>query len=343
MAWFKITQFRDFIGEPVPAKKYKGLLNVLQRLNAIDPQLAPLEVRQTLYTFVRPGNPYASQPAPAVVDNLGRARGKGKRKTSSAVVFLVEGGGKIFVNGKDLMHAFPRLHDRESATWPLRCTQRLDKYNAWVVVRGGGVTGQAESTTLALARALLVHEPGLKPTLRKGTFVRALFVRKCERFVYWRAFSSLLICPRYSWCYYGRCTARGEKEARSRQGPQDAYLGQEVKIVSFPLVLYFLSCIMFLLWRIRLRLLDISPALVSIHCILLAVVAKFQLRCRFECHLCHTDLLKHGIRYNTHKLRKFARTAVLLPDFEIQVRNLGSTSHQYGSCDQTCPVESTLP
>ncbi|KAE8144788.1 ribosomal protein S5 domain 2-type protein [Aspergillus avenaceus] len=180
MAWFKLTQFRDFVGESVPTKKYKNLVKILQRLNRIDPKLMPGEVRKTLTQFLRPGNPYANKPTPATVDEMGRSRGKGKRKTSSAVVHLVEGEGEVMVNGKTLIEAFPRLHDRESATWPLRCTSRLDKYNVWASVRGGGVTGQAEATTLALARALLVHEPGLKPVLRKAGVI-TVDARRVER------------------------------------------------------------------------------------------------------------------------------------------------------------------
>jgi small subunit ribosomal protein S9 len=180
MAWFKLAQFRDFVGEPVPTKKYKSLVKILQRLNRIEPALLPGEVRDTLKTFLRPGNPYGNKPAPAAVDEMGRARGKGKRKTSSAVVHLVEGEGEVMVNGKTLTEAFPRLHDRESATWPLRCTSRLDKYNVWATVRGGGVTGQAEAITLALARALLVHEPALKPILRKAGVI-TVDARRVER------------------------------------------------------------------------------------------------------------------------------------------------------------------
>ncbi|KAL1863813.1 37S ribosomal protein S9, mitochondrial [Paecilomyces lecythidis] len=180
MAWFKLAQFRDFVGEPVPTKKYKNLIKILQRLNRIDPALAPDEVRSTLNTFLRPGNPYANKPVPATVDEMGRARGKGKRKESSAVVYLVEGEGEVMVNGKNLIDVFPRLHDRESALWPLRCTQRLDKYNVWATVKGGGVTGQAEAITLAVARALMVHEPALRPVLRRVGVI-TVDARRVER------------------------------------------------------------------------------------------------------------------------------------------------------------------
>ncbi|TPR02868.1 Elongation factor 1 gamma, conserved domain family protein [Aspergillus niger] len=159
MAWFKLLQFRDAVGEPVPTKKYKGLIKLLQRLNRIDPKVAPEEVRTALNFFLRPGNPYGNKPAPRT---------------------LVEGEGEVLVNGKTLNEAFPRLHDRESAVWPLRCTSRLDKYNVWATVRGGGVTGQAEAITLAVARALLVHEPALKPILRKAGVV-TVDARRVER------------------------------------------------------------------------------------------------------------------------------------------------------------------
>jgi small subunit ribosomal protein S9 len=92
----------------------------------------------------------------------------GKRKSSVATVSLVEGTGEVIINGKTLAQVLPRIHDRESALWPLKVTDRLDKYNAFVTAEGGGLTGQAESITLALARALIVQEPALKPALRKG-------------------------------------------------------------------------------------------------------------------------------------------------------------------------------
>jgi small subunit ribosomal protein S9 len=80
----------------------------------------------------------------------------------------VEGTGEILVNGKTLSEVFGRVHDRESAVWALMVTDRIDKYNIWALVEGGGTTGQAEALTLAVAKGLLAHEPALKPALRKG-------------------------------------------------------------------------------------------------------------------------------------------------------------------------------
>lgn len=247
MAWFKLAQFRDFVGEPVPMKKYKSLLKILQRLNRIQPEMVPDEVRSVLNKFLRPGNPYAVQNVPRTVDENGRARAKGKRKESTAVVQLVEGEGEVIVNGKSLVEAFQRVHDRESALWALRCTQRLDKYNAWITVKGGGVTGQAEAITLAIARALLLHEPGLKPALRKGkSFLWMCFPVAADVFV-------------SSWCHYRRCPTRGEEEAGSCQGAQNAYLGQAVKMGSCAKRCFFyLSCIIYQPWQLERQFCSIS-------------------------------------------------------------------------------------
>lgn len=121
--------------------------------------------------FMRPGNPYERPPDRATLDEYGRAVGRGRRKESSARVFLVEGEGEVMINGKSLVSVFPRFHDRESVIWALKVTQRVDKYNVWALVRGGGVTGQAEAITLALGKALMVHEPALKPVLRRGELI----------------------------------------------------------------------------------------------------------------------------------------------------------------------------
>ncbi|KAJ5242190.1 37S ribosomal protein S9 [Penicillium citrinum] len=180
MAWFKLKQFREYVGEQVPVKKYKSLVKILQRLNRIQPDMVPGEVRSVLDSFLRPGNPYAQTREPPELDENGRARAKGKRKESKAVVHLVEGEGEVLVNGKSIVEAFPRVHDRESALWALRSTQRMDKYNVWVTVRGGGVTGQTEAVTLAIARALMVHEPGLKPVLRRAGVI-TVDARRVER------------------------------------------------------------------------------------------------------------------------------------------------------------------
>jgi len=140
----------------------------LTRLNKIHPRICPKEVKQVLSNFRRPGAEEIQKAKPGTIDEYGRSVGIGRRKESSAKVYLVEGTGEVLVNGRSLVQSFPRTHDRESALWALKITERMDKYNVFALVSGGGVTGQAESITLALAKALLVHEPALKPALRRA-------------------------------------------------------------------------------------------------------------------------------------------------------------------------------
>jgi small subunit ribosomal protein S9 len=168
------------VNEPVKTQRYYRILDLLQRLNRIHPSLMPDEVRQTMQRFKKAAQPEDVKPKPGVIDELGRAKGVGRRKTSSAVAWVVEGEGEVLVNGKTLAQFFSRLHDRESAVWALKATQRLDKYNVFALVKGGGVTGQAEALTLAVAKAVMVHEPALKPALRRAGCVTR-DPRKVER------------------------------------------------------------------------------------------------------------------------------------------------------------------
>jgi ribosomal protein S9 len=169
-SWVKLTQYKSQIKEFISPRKFSELLLLLKRLNRIQPNLQPQRVLNALDLFRRPGAVVAQKPRPKTLDEDGRSHALGRRKESSAKVYLVEGSGEVLVNSKSIIDAFPRLHDRESALWPLKVTARMNKYNVFALARGGGVTGQAESITLALARALLVHEPALKPTLRRGQF-----------------------------------------------------------------------------------------------------------------------------------------------------------------------------
>jgi small subunit ribosomal protein S9 len=168
VAWKTIEQYRIMTNEPVKTARYHRMLQVLRRLNCIHPTLMPDEVVQAMLRYKKPNQPGDIEPKPGVIDELGRSKGVGRRKTSSAVAWLVEGEGEVLVNGKSLSQFFGRLHDRESAVWALKATSRLDKYNVFALVQGGGVTGQAEAMTLAVAKSLLVHEPALKPALRRG-------------------------------------------------------------------------------------------------------------------------------------------------------------------------------
>ncbi|OAA77382.1 37S ribosomal protein S9 [Akanthomyces lecanii RCEF 1005] len=180
MPWLKLEAMRRELGESIKASHFSQVMRVVRRLHCIEPSLAPDEVKAAVARFTKPVNALLNVARPLTVDRFGRAVGVGRRKTSTARAFVVEGTGEILVNGKTLSEAFGRVHDRESAVWALMSTGRLDKYNIWALVEGGGTTGQAEAMTMAVAKGLLAHEPALKPALRKaGCITRD--PRKVER------------------------------------------------------------------------------------------------------------------------------------------------------------------
>ena len=178
VAWKTVAQYRLLVGEPVRSAKYHLILQVLKRLNQIHPQMMPKELKEAMRPYKRDVDPYANVPNPGTIDDCGRSYGIGRRKSSSAKVYLVQGNGEVLVNGKSINAVFGRVHDRESALWALKATGRMNKYNVWALVTGGGTTGQAESVMLGAAKALMVHEPSLKPALRRGTRLQSLFENK---------------------------------------------------------------------------------------------------------------------------------------------------------------------
>ncbi|KAI1849553.1 hypothetical protein JX265_013618 [Neoarthrinium moseri] len=179
-AWRTKEQYRLAIGEHVKGRDYAECMKLVKRLNQIHPDLMPAEVLAGLAPFKREVNFYLNKPKVLPIDRFGRSHAVGKRKSSIAQAWVVEGTGEVLVNGKPLSDAFGRIHDRESAVWALKSTERIDKYNVWAKVQGGGTTGQAEALTLAIAKALCVHEPALKNPLRRaGCITRD--PRKVER------------------------------------------------------------------------------------------------------------------------------------------------------------------
>jgi len=97
--------------------------------------------------------------------------GIGRRKASTARVRVMSGSGEFIVNEKPLTEYFPRLGDMETILGPLEAVGQRDSLDVSVLVKGGGVTGQADAVQLGLARALMKMDPDLKPTLRKAGFL----------------------------------------------------------------------------------------------------------------------------------------------------------------------------
>ena len=97
--------------------------------------------------------------------------GTGRRKSSAARVFLRPGSGSIIVNSKTLDTFFGRETARMIVRQPLELTQNVDKFDAYVTVEGGGITGQAGAIRLGIARALVEYNAELKTDLRKAGFM----------------------------------------------------------------------------------------------------------------------------------------------------------------------------
>ena len=97
--------------------------------------------------------------------------GTGRRKSSTARVFLRKGSGNITVNGRPLDEFFGRETARMIVRQPLEVTGFADTFDVLVTVEGGGISGQAGAIRLGLARALVEYDETLKPALRKAGFM----------------------------------------------------------------------------------------------------------------------------------------------------------------------------
>ncbi|GIU82176.1 MAG: 30S ribosomal protein S9 [Acidobacteria bacterium] len=97
--------------------------------------------------------------------------GTGRRKTSTARVFLRPGSGKIEVNGRKFEEYFPNETLRMIIRQPLRLTDTLDKFDIYVNVRGGGISGQSGAVRHGITRALLEYNPDFRPILKKAGLI----------------------------------------------------------------------------------------------------------------------------------------------------------------------------
>ncbi len=106
--------------------------------------------------------------------------GTGRRKSSSARVFMKRGSGNIIVNGRPLDQYFGRETARMVVRQPLELVDAADGFDIKVTVRGGGITGQAGAIRHGITRALIAYDETLKRPLRQAGFVTR-DARKVER------------------------------------------------------------------------------------------------------------------------------------------------------------------
>jgi small subunit ribosomal protein S9 len=97
--------------------------------------------------------------------------GTGRRKTSTARVFLRPGTGTIQINKKSIEVYFGRETARMVVRQPLELTESLEKFDVIVNVKGGGGSGQAGAIRHGITRALMQYDETLRPALRAAGYV----------------------------------------------------------------------------------------------------------------------------------------------------------------------------
>ena len=97
--------------------------------------------------------------------------GTGRRKTSTARVFITTGSGNITVNNRSLDEYFGREVARMIVRQPLEATDNLETFDVKVTVKGGGSFGQAGAIRHGLTRALMAYDEANRPTLRAAGYV----------------------------------------------------------------------------------------------------------------------------------------------------------------------------
>jgi small subunit ribosomal protein S9 len=91
----------------------------------------------------------------------------GRRKTSTARVYLTEGTGNITINSRNSSDYFKKETLLNQIFEPLKAIDMSDKFDVKVNVEGGGFTGQVGAIKLGISRAILKYDASLKPSLKK--------------------------------------------------------------------------------------------------------------------------------------------------------------------------------
>ena len=97
--------------------------------------------------------------------------GTGRRKTSTARVFLRPGTGTVTINQRSLEDYFGRETARMIVMQPLELTETKETFDVYVTVAGGGGFGQAGAIRHGITRALMEYDETLRPTLRQAGYV----------------------------------------------------------------------------------------------------------------------------------------------------------------------------
>lgn len=106
--------------------------------------------------------------------------GTGRRKSSTARVFIKPGSGNISINGRSIEEFFGRPTLRMIVRQPLVVADSEDRFDINITVAGGGTSGQAGAIRHGLTRALMDYDETLRPAMRSAGYVTR-DARKVER------------------------------------------------------------------------------------------------------------------------------------------------------------------
>ena len=97
--------------------------------------------------------------------------GTGRRKNSTARVFLRPGSGNIQINNRELSEYFGRETAQMVVRQPLEAVEMTEKFDLYITVSGGGTTGQAGAIRHGITRALMQYDEAFRSPLRKEGYV----------------------------------------------------------------------------------------------------------------------------------------------------------------------------
>jgi small subunit ribosomal protein S9 len=97
--------------------------------------------------------------------------GTGRRKSSTARVFLRPGSGNISINNRTLEEYFGRETARMVVRQPLELVDMVEKFDLYITVKGGGASGQAGAVRHGITRALMQYDEALRGDLRRAGYV----------------------------------------------------------------------------------------------------------------------------------------------------------------------------
>lgn len=169
--WLNHGSLSNQLGMDLTYSQYNSLIARLDQLVGDSPsdlRKLPTELQEYIAIFSVSGALKKKEEKVVTLDSNGRAFAVGKRKEAAARVWLVEGEGEVVVNGRPISEYFSRLQDLKAALYPLGLTSSFGKFNAWVLARGGGTSGQAQAISLGISKALLIHDSSMKTILEEA-------------------------------------------------------------------------------------------------------------------------------------------------------------------------------